>query len=260
MAIVGECREWNKETTLLANWQLFPDLFPVLPTRTRFNRRRRNLGQVINLIRQALLKLLDAANDNQRVIDSLPIPVIGFHLVPRSRNDWKAYGAAFGRVSSKKQTIFGYKLHLLVTFKGIITDFELTAANADDRYVGWELLEEQHKLVVLADKAYISGAIAQALADYNEVKLVTLPKSNQKKQVSAEQQWLHNHFRQIVETVNGQLTEQFNIEENYAHGFWGLVSRLYTKLTAHTLCLYLNQLLEKPNLLQIRSLAFPEII
>jgi hypothetical protein len=35
--------------------------------------------------------------------------------------------------------------------------------------------------------------------------LLTLPKSNQKKQVSAEVQRLHNHFRQIVETVNGQL-------------------------------------------------------
>jgi DDE family transposase len=260
MAIAGECREWNKETTLLANWQLFPDLFPVLPTRTRFNRRRRNLAQVINLIRQALLRLLEVASDKQCVIDSLPIPVIGFHLVPRSRNDWKAYGADYGRISSKKQTIFGYKLHLLVTFGGVITDFELTAANADDRHVGLELLERHHNLDVLADKAYISGPIAQTLAHYNEVKLVTLPKSNQKKQVSAAQQWLHNHFRQIVETVNGQLTEQFNIEENYAHGFWGLVSRLYTKLTAHTLCLYLNQLLGKANILQIRGLAFPELI
>jgi hypothetical protein len=260
MAIVGECREWNKETTLLANWKFFPDLFPVQPTRTRFNRRRRNLAQIINLIRQALLSLLEGAGDLQRVIDSLPIPVIGFHLVPRSRNDWKAYGATFGRVSSKKQTIFGYKLHLLVTFQGIITDFELTPANADDRYVGWELLAEHSKLTVLADKAYIKAAIAQALAHYNQVQLVTLPKSNQKKQVSAAQQWLHNHFRQIVETVNGQLTEQFNIEENYAHGFWGLVSRLYTKLTAHTLCLYLNQLLHKAELLQIRNLAFPEAI
>jgi transposase len=260
MAIVGECREWNKETTLLANWRFFPDLFPILPSRTRFNRRRSNLAQVINLIRQALLRLLEVASDKQCVIDSLPIPVIHFHLVPRSRNDWKVYGAAFGRVSSKKQTIFGYKLHLLVTFGGVITDFELTAANADDRHVGIELLQRQRNLEVLADKAYISAAIAQALADYNQVKLVTLPKSNQKKQVSTAQRWLHNHFRQIVETVNGQLTEQFNIEENYAHGFWGLVSRLYTKLTAHTLCLYLNQLLDKPNLLQIRGLAFPELI
>lgn len=260
MAIVGECREWNKETTLLANWQLFPDLFPVLPTRTRFNRRRRNLAAVINLIRQTLLSLIKVASDKQCVIDSLPIPVIGFHLVPRSRNDWKAYGATYGRISSKKQTIFGYKLHLLMTLGGVITDFELTPANADDRHVGLELLERHRRLEVLADKAYISEPIAQTLAYYNKVKLVTLSKSNQKKQVSSLQQWLHNHFRQIVETVNGQLTEQFNIEENYAHSFWGLVSRLYTKLTAHTLCIYINELLGKAELLHIRSLAFPEII
>lgn len=77
--------------------------------------------------------------------------------------------------------------------------------------------------------------------------------------MSAQQQHLHNHFRQIVETVNGQLAEQFSIEENYAHGFWGLVSRIYTKLTAHTLCIYLNQLLGKSDLLQIKALAFPEL-
>ena len=30
----------------------------------------------------------------------------------------------YGRVESKKQTIFGYKLHLLVTASGVIVDFE----------------------------------------------------------------------------------------------------------------------------------------
>jgi hypothetical protein len=170
MALAGECREWNKETVLLANFQLFTDLFPIQPTRTRFNRRRRNLGSVINLLRQALLKLIEVAHDHQRVIDSLPIPVINFQLVPRSRNDWKAYGARFGRVSSKKQIIFGYKLHLLVTFGGVITDFELSPANADDRYVGWELLEAWRDLVVLADKAYISAEITSALEQYQQIK------------------------------------------------------------------------------------------
>jgi hypothetical protein len=32
---------------------------------------------------------------------------------------------------------------------------------------------------------------------------------------------------------------------------------LYTKLTAHTLCIYLNRLLGKPDFLQIKTLAFP---
>ncbi|MHB8748561.1 MAG: IS982 family transposase, partial [Aggregatilineales bacterium] len=36
-----------------------------------------------------------------------------------------------------------------------------------------------------------------------------------------------------------------------------LCTRLLTKLTAHTLCVYLNRLLGKPNFLQIKALAFP---
>jgi hypothetical protein len=66
-----------------------------------------------------------------------------------------------------------------------------------------------------------------------------------------------NRTRQIVETVNGQLTEQFNIEDNHAHSFRGLCARLYTKLTAHTLCIYLNRLLGEVEFLQIKHLAFP---
>jgi hypothetical protein len=65
-------------------------------------------------------------------------------------------------------------------------------------------------------------------------------------------------IRQIIETVNGQLTDQFAIERNYAHSFGGLCARLYTKLTAHTLCLYLNRLLGNPDWLQIKGLAFPQ--
>jgi hypothetical protein len=63
--------------------------------------------------------------------------------------------------------------------------------------------------------------------------------------------------RQIIETVNGQLTEQFHVERNHAQPFWGLCTRLYAKLTAHTLCIFINRLLGKPDFLQIKGLAFP---
>ena len=68
---------------------------------------------------------------------------------------------------------------------------------------------------------------------------------------------LFNAVHQMIETVNGQLSEQFQIEKNHAHTFWDLITRLYTKLTAHTLCIYINRLLGKPDFLQIKSLAFP---
>ncbi len=64
---------------------------------------------------------------------------------------------------------------------------------------------------------------------------------------------LFNAVRQIIETVNGQLTEQFHIEHNHAHTFEGLCARLMSKLTAHTLYRFLG----KPDFLQIKALAFP---
>ncbi len=61
----------------------------------------------------------------------------------------------------------------------------------------------------------------------------------------------------MTERVNDQLTEQFHLGRHHAHTFWGLCARLYTKLAAHTLCIYLNQLLGAPDCLQIKPLAFP---
>jgi membrane-bound metal-dependent hydrolase YbcI (DUF457 family) len=60
-----------------------------------------------------------------------------------------------------------------------------------------------------------------------------------------------------IETANGQLTEQLNIEINQPHTFWGLCTRLRTKLAAHTLCVYIIRLLSNPDYLQIKRLAFP---
>lgn len=257
MALVGECRGWDTETVMLSHWRDHQDLFPNIPSQSRFNRRRRKLMQAFNLIRRIVLCWLDVAQDHQCVIDSLPIPAVQFHLVPSSTGDWAAYGATFGKVSSKKQTIFGYKLHLLVTMGGVILDFELAPANVSDVEIGFELLTEHTDLHVIGDKGYVSAEKATELWGSNRLRLETLPRRNQKRQLPPAVRRLINSVRQIIETVNGQLTEQFYIEINHAHTFWGLCTRLHTKLAAHTLCVFLNRLLGNPNFLQIKSLAFP---
>lgn len=257
MLLVGECRGWDVETDMMSYWREYPDLFPSVPAQDRFNRRRRNLTPAINLLRQTLLAMMDLAEDRQCAIDSLPIPVVQFHLVPGSTGDWRAHGAAFGKVSSKKLVIFGYKLHLLVTLSGLIVDFELAPANATDLEVGTELLEQHTDWEVYGDKGYISAEVAARLLAQNRLRLLTLPRKNQKVQVPPAVRRTFNAVRQIIETVNGQLTEQFHIEHNHAHTFRGLCARLIAKLTAHTLCIFVNRLLGKPDFLQIKALAFP---
>ena len=257
LVLIGECRGWAVETELLSHWREHRDLFPRQPSQSRFNRRRRQLMAAFNLLRRVLLRNLDLAQERCCVIDSLPVAAVQFHLVPGSTGDWAAYGATFGKVASKKQTIFGYKLHLLISLAGVILDFELAPANASDLAVGFELLAEHTDLEVVGDKGYIGAAKAAELWEQQRVRLHTLPRRNQKAQLPREVQHLLNAVRQMVETVNGQLVEQFHIELNHAHTFWGLCTRLYAKLTAHTLCIFLNRVLGNPNFLQIKALAFP---
>ena len=261
MALIGECKGWHEETVLLSEWAQHRDLFPHQPTRTRFNRRRRQLEGAINQLRRLLLATLDFAQDRQCVLDSLPIPVIRFHLVPKGAHAyWHSYDARFGKVPSKSLTIFGYKLYLLVTPNGVILDFALVPANVMELQGGTELLEEHTDLEVLGDKAFISAPLRERLAAENRLILRTLPRRNQQVQLPVAEVRAFNAARQIIETVNSQLAEQFGIEVNHAQSFAGLTARLITKLTAHTLSVTLNRLLGTANVLQIKALAFPKPI
>jgi hypothetical protein len=259
MALVGECRGWAREAELVRHWRERRDLFPMVPERSRFNRRRRHLLHAINAIRQGLLAILDLAQDRQCAIDRLPVPALQFHLVPGSPSaaTWKSAGAAFGKVPAKQQTIFGYKLHLLVTLNGVIRDFVLAPAHASDVAVGEELLGAQADLAALGDQGYISAPLAAAWRAERGVVLLTIPRRNQRRRCPAAVAALLNRWRQIVETVNDQLTEQFAIGHHHAHSFWGLCARLYTKLAAHTLCVYRNRLTGAPACLQIKAMACP---
>ena len=48
MILIAECKGWDIETELLSEFSQHPNLFPILPCQSRFNRRRRNLGTIIN--------------------------------------------------------------------------------------------------------------------------------------------------------------------------------------------------------------------
>ncbi len=87
-------------------------LFPQLPERSRFNRRRSQLRHVPNAIRQVALAILDVAQERRCTIDSLPVPMLSCQMVPSvdGTNGWRAEEADFGTVPPKQQTSFGYKL------------------------------------------------------------------------------------------------------------------------------------------------------
>jgi hypothetical protein len=216
--------------------------FPLLPDRSRYNRRRRALSEAVNTIRRQilgwLLALLSPDDRPLCVLDSLPVPVVGFHHAT-GRHRWYGW-ATYGYNATKQQTIYGFKLHLLTTADGIITDFALAPAHCNDGAFTDQLLRDTADLLVLGDKAYINALLQDELQQRHGVMLLTPRRANQSQQLPEALTRLVNHFRQMIETINSQLAGQFNIETNKAKCMSGLIARLQAKLAAHTLGLYLN--------------------
>lgn len=233
-------------------------LFPLLPGNSRYNRRRRALGEATNTIRRHLLGfLLALLPPDERplcVIDSLPLPVVGFHHA-RGQHRWYGW-ARYGYNATKKQTFSGFKLHLLTTADGIITDFALAPAHLTDGTFTDQLLRDKTDLLALGDKAYINALLQAELREVHGVTLLTPHRENQLMQMPQGLARLVSHFRQMVETINSQLAGQFTIEQNKARSMSGLLARVQAKLAAHTLGQYLNVMTGQP----LRALAALAVI
>lgn len=90
-------------------------LFPKLCSRTRFNRTRRAFLQVTELIRQKLLAVFVISCSPYFVIDSFPLVVCKFGRA-RYCQPFRQDGADYGKCHSKKETYFGYKVHVYNRF------------------------------------------------------------------------------------------------------------------------------------------------
>lgn len=257
MVLISECLGWDVETEALNHWHSHRDLFPIIPSQSRFNRRRRFLSEALNWMRQMLLNDLDVALDPYCAVDSLPLPVVQFHHAPRASRDWQIHDAQIGYVAAKRVYIYGYRLQILMTLRGVILDFALIPAAYKDTQGAEEWLYKHSGRRILADKGFTHYEMSQRLLEQS-VQLLAMSRQNQSKHpLPVELKRIIPRWREICETVNSQLVQQFKIQRNHARSFYGFCARLLAKLTAHTFCVYLNRLFAQAEFLHIKKLAFP---
>ena len=243
--IIGEPRE--DHFFRLHHAQLLP-FFPRLNERSRYNRRKRDLWSVILAIRCGVLVMLRASSHDTAVVDSAPVPVVGYK---RDKTSSDFVGTAgYGRCSSKALKYFGVKLHNLVTLTGVILDFILTSASPYDNQAVMELFEAQRGILreVLGDKAYNDQSLQDTLKQELGITLWAPRKDNQEPVGSKGYRKVRHRARLIVETVNAQLQEQLHLSKHYAKSTWGLFTRVAAKITAHTMGILINRLLGRPML------------
>lgn len=217
----------------------FLEIFPRLVCQSQFNRRARNLCWLSNRMRQHIVQEMGAFAASVRLIDGTPIKV----------RHWRRYGkghlmlphAALGYCAAKKETFYGYRLVVLSTQDGVITDWGLLPANADEREGALDLLFDYQDLVALGDKGFLDRLRQDILFEERGVILVTPKRSNQKEQNAPAWDALMNRMRRMIEATFSQAKGGFGLEQPGARSLWGVLSRIIAKLTAMTIAAQVNK-------------------
>lgn len=256
--LVGDPREdhfFRMQAGLLQSY------FPDLPSRSRYNRRKRALAWIILLVRTAILSAL--VDDHTELIesgaiDSVPVPVTGYKR-PKNSN-WSEV-AAYGRCAAKAMKFYGCKLTTIVNPTGIILDFGLAAANHYDNQIVLELLAQgrytEALLILIGDKAYNAELLQDDVQQMFGIILKAPKKDNQLKDPTDKRipTKAERVMRLMGELVNSQLQEQLHLSKHYAKSVHGLFTRIAAKVTAHTVGIAVNLMLgRKP--LALAGLAY----
>jgi len=232
----------NEELGLAFLRQYHLDLFPHLPSPSRFNERRRRLGLVMESIRRYLLAAFHLLPDDDpwRLVDSLPAPVCQYSHAPRCQT---VTGSEYvGRVASKKSKFFGFRLQMTTTLDQVVDVWLLTPAAHKDAKMLAPLLESCQDVVLLADNAYHDPGEAHFLAQSRGIRIHALPRRDSRHPWHPEFRRLVRRLRLRIETAFSILTTTFHIQRLGARSLSGVITRIASRLLAYTLCFILAPL------------------
>lgn len=213
-------------------------LFPLLCSRSRFHRRRNCLHQTTDWIRAGLAHECGIKLCENYIVDSFPLPVCKFGRA-RYCKAFRTEDATYGKCPSKKETYYGFKVHVLTTIDGFITNYVIGKASEDDREGLYLLTENLPGITVIGDKGYTGEFLRERMAEQG-ILLLAMKPSHYKNQWSETFRQLIFKLRRKIETVFSQLSEQMHAERVLAKSFWGLCTRMSGKMLAYNLSMVLN--------------------
>jgi hypothetical protein len=280
LMILAQCHGRSETAFLVFVRRYWHQYFPRVLHQSAFNRRARGLvGVLAHLITQVAVRL-QAYLALYEAIDCVPVP-----LMSRCRGlRHRLFGseASLGKGGSDQEWYYGMKLLLSVTDDGIVTGFVLGPAGTQDRWLAehflcwrtdpsrepWQArdLPPNHRkggrylgptgriigrnsagtarhVLYLADRGFTGEVWGQHWQwDYESI---VITREDYRQPTARAERREHSSWRQVVETVNDHLVEDFNLKLLGARTLWGVVTRVAAKLLAVNIGLELNRLWER---------------
>jgi hypothetical protein len=214
--------------------------FPHLLDQSQFNRRLRQLDELLERLRRSWLKPLVSAQERYFLVDTKPIPVLGLKRDKR-RSDFSG-NATPGYCAARQMTYFGYKLAVLSSWQGIPIAFELVPAHCDERTAVESVLATVAHSDIYGDKGFIGEDWQQQLTQRTGNRLWTCHRENQKQQHPKALKRFISRVRQRIEGVFHEIQNTGrNPERLLRKTVAGLVTHMTAKIASHTLRILLKQ-------------------
>lgn len=210
------------------------DMFPDLLDQSQFNRRARSLCQMVEAMRRDWLMELGIDHHEQYVIDTKPIPVVGYKR--SKKHSAFATSANYGYCASRKMNYFGYKLVMITTLDGLPVVYDLVPANTDERQAAEAIIDYVRNADIIGDKGFLGEEWQARMRQQTGNSFITPKRRNQILQHPLGFECLLNSVRERIEGAFHELQNTGrNLERLLAKTLWGLTTRLVAKVTAHLL-------------------------
>lgn len=162
------------------------------------------------------------------LVDSISLCACKNIRIPRH----KAFAGVAGRGKSSTGWLYGFKLHLIVDDQGGIVSFCITPGNVDGRKPVPRLVRPLLGKL-FGDRGHIPKTLAKSLAAQGAQLVTTLKKDMKQEAIDALDKLLLRK-RSIIETINGQLKNIFDLGHSRHRSLPNCLSNLLACLVAYS--------------------------
>lgn len=161
-------------------FRLLPDFLKLKIERSVYNRRKRKLFPYLENLRQSLSNCFNEF-ENCFIVDSMPLEICKLSRSTRSKicKESSLSRPNKGYCAAQSKHYYGYKLHTVCSFRGVIKSLDITPASVHDIHYLKDIKDQIKNCTLLGDRGYLSSEQQLNLFENCQIKLEVPMRSNQ---------------------------------------------------------------------------------
>ena len=217
-------------------------LFPRLPRRPGFHKRRGRLSDTIEELIGVFASDSPGFHDDLVLVDSTPVECA--RSIETSKRNQLADAADYGYSASHSRYFWGFRLHALFGLDGTPRALALTSPKASERDVCLAMLKRVKRrghLTVVGDKGYAGREFERSAAELN----ATVCRPRRKNEPAGGPHLAP--IRQRIESIFQTCKDLLTLERHGARTLHGLRTRINTRFLTLAAAISLNHRLGRPS-------------